>query len=64
MVRLSGIVNVGVVHLRRGRDKLRNVIGVLVRGSGKGFAARNEGSVKPERQPREYQCDVSEFAPP
>ena len=63
-MRVFAIGSVGASRLRLDGDRLRNVIGLVVRGRSKGFATWNEGSIKPERQPPEYQGDMRKFAPP
>ena len=63
-MRVFAIGSMGAVRMRWDADRLRNIFGVVVQGRSKGFATWNEGSIKPERQPPEYQGDMRKFAPP
>lgn len=55
MVRAFGIGFVGVVRRLCDRDRLRNVIGVLVKGGRKRFATWEQCAIKPECDPSHHQ---------
>ena len=54
MVRVLGMGYAGGVRRRCDRDRLRNVIGVIVKGDRKGFATRENCTVKPEYDPGQH----------